>query len=83
MGTSISIEIVDSHDRCLINELVEWFHEVDEVFSPYKEGSVISRLGGGELAPTDAEVGHDVREVLQRCGELCESTDNPAWMRQS
>ena len=75
MGTSISIDIVDSHDRSLTDELVAWFHDVDEVFSPYKECSVISRLGYGELAPTDAEVGDDVREVLQRCGELCEATD--------
>ena len=75
MGTSISIDIVDSHDRSLIDELVAWFHEVDEVFSPYKETSVITRLGRGELAPTDADVSDDVREVLQRCGELSEATD--------
>ena len=75
MGTTVSIDIVDSHDRSLVDELVAWFHEVDEVFSPYKEASVISRIGRGELAPTDAEVGDDVREVLQRCGELAEDTD--------
>jgi thiamine biosynthesis lipoprotein len=75
MGTSISIDIVDSHDRSLIEELVAWFHEVDQVFSPYRDESVISRLGRGELAPTDAAVSNDVREVLQRCGELLEATN--------
>ena len=75
MGTTVSIGIVDSHDRSLIDELVAWFHEVDDVFSPYKEQSTISRLGRGELAPTDVEVGDDVREVLQRCGELAEETN--------
>lgn len=75
MGTTISIDIVDSHDRSLIDELVAWFHEVDEVFSPYKATSVVTRIGIGELAPTDAEVGDDVREVLQRCGELFDITD--------
>jgi thiamine biosynthesis lipoprotein len=75
MGTSISIDIVDSHDRSLIDELVAWFHEVDEVFSPYKDESVVSRIGRGELAPTDPHVSDDVREVLQRCGELSEATD--------
>ena len=74
MGTTISIDIVDSHDRSIIDELVAWFHEVDEVFSPYKEHSPISRIGRGELAPTDPEVGDDVRAVLQRCGELFEET---------
>ena len=75
MGTSISIDIIDSHDRSLIDELVAWFHEVDEVFSPYKDESVVSRIGRGELAPTDPQVSDDVRDVLQRCGELNEATD--------
>jgi thiamine biosynthesis lipoprotein len=75
MGTTVSIDIVDSHDRSLVDELVAWFHEVDDEFSPYKEQSPISRIGRGELAPTDAAVSDDVRAVLQRCGELAEETD--------
>jgi thiamine biosynthesis lipoprotein len=75
MGTTISIDLVDSHDRSLIDEVVAWLHEVDDVFSPYKEHSLISRIGRGEVAPTDPEVPYDVREVLQRCGELAEATD--------
>lgn len=75
MGTAISIDLVDCDDRSVIDELVAWFHEVDEVFSPYIAESAISRIGRGELAPTDPEVGDDVREVLQRCGELCADTD--------
>ena len=35
MGTSISIDIVDSHDRGLIDELVAWFHHVDTVFDSF------------------------------------------------
>ncbi|MDO8388863.1 MAG: FAD:protein FMN transferase [Actinomycetota bacterium] len=74
MGTSISIDVVDSHDRTLIDELVRWFHHVDGEFSPYKADSTITRIGTGALAPTDPEVSDDVREVLQRCGELCEDS---------
>ena len=70
MGTSISIDIVDSHDRHLIDELVAWFHHVDTDFSPYKDTSTVTRIGRGELAPTDAAVSDEVRDVLQRCGEL-------------
>ncbi|MBI4882591.1 MAG: FAD:protein FMN transferase [Actinobacteria bacterium] len=70
MGTAISVEILDSEDRGLIAELVAWFHEVDRVFSPYAVDSTISRIGRGELAPTDSEVSGDVRAVLARCGEL-------------
>ena len=74
MGTTVSIDLVDSHDRSLIDEIVAWLHEVDEVFSPYRPDSIISRIGRGEVAPTDAGVPHDVLEVLQRCGELAEAT---------
>ena len=70
MGTSISIDVVDSHDRTLIDELVTWFHHVDAEFSPFKDDSTITRIGRGELAPTDDAVSDEVREVLQRCGEL-------------
>ncbi|HNJ96894.1 MAG TPA: FAD:protein FMN transferase [Ilumatobacteraceae bacterium] len=70
MGTSISIDVVDSHDRSLIDELVAWFHQVDAEFSPFKEDSTVTRIGRGELAPTDEVVSDDMREVLQRCGEL-------------
>jgi FAD:protein FMN transferase len=75
MGTSISIDIVDSHDRSLIDELVAWFHEVDEVFSPYKEHSTISRLGRGEVGPGDPALTLDVLEVLDRCEQLITATD--------
>ena len=75
MGTAISIDLVDCDDRSVIDELVAWFHEVDAVFSPYIGESTISRIGRGELAPIDPEVSDDVREVLQRCGELCADTD--------
>ena len=75
MGTAISIDLVDCDDRAVVDELVAWFHEVDAVFSPYIVDSTISRIGRGELAPTDSEVSDDVREVLQRCGELCAETD--------
>ena len=75
MGTTISIDVIDSHDRRLIDDLVRWFHHVDEEFSPFKDESTITRIGRGDLAPTDDEVSDEVRDVLQRCGELSEETD--------
>lgn len=75
MGTAVSVTIVDSDDRSVVDELFAWFHEVDRVFSPYRDDSTVSRIGRGELAPTDAIVSDDVRDVLQRCGELCAETD--------
>lgn len=74
MGTTVSIDVVDSHDRSLIDRLVAWFHEVDEVFSPYKETSVITRIGRGEVGPDDAALSDDVIEVLDACELLNQQT---------
>ncbi|MBU6316446.1 MAG: FAD:protein FMN transferase [Acidobacteria bacterium] len=74
MGTTVSIDVVDSHDRSLLDRLVRWFHHVDEVFSPYKENSTVSRIGRGELGPSSAELTGDVLEVLRRCDRLVVET---------
>lgn len=74
MGTTVSIDVVDSHDRSLVDRLVAWFHEVDHVFSPYKEGSVVSRIGRGEVGPDSPELSADVLEVLHRCEALAVET---------
>lgn len=73
MGTSISIDLVDTHDRALVDRLVEWFHHVDDVFSPYKETSPITRIGRGEA--TDEELTDEILEVLERCDELADDSD--------
>ncbi len=75
MGTTISIDIVDAHDRALVDELVAWFHQVDEVFSPYKESSTISCIGRGEIVDVDGALTDDVLEVLDRCETLLVETD--------
>lgn len=75
MGTTVSIDIVDSHDRSLLDELVAWFHHVDEVFSPYKEMSTISRIGRGEVGPDDPALTAEVIDVLERCESLVVETD--------
>jgi thiamine biosynthesis lipoprotein len=67
--------IVDVRDECVaevLDELFDWFREVDERFSTYKEGSEISRLNRGELHIRDCHP--DVRLVLARCDELREET---------
>ena len=61
--------------RCgdeVLDELFDWFREVDERFSTYKDDSEISRLNRGELHIRDCHP--DVRWVLARCDELREET---------
>ena len=78
MGTVVSLDLVDATDPHLIDELVSWFHHVDEVFSPYKESSPISRIGRGELSIDSEELSDDtaneIVEVLDRCEALHHET---------
>lgn len=68
MGTAIVVDVRDTDEPAALDPLFDWFREVDERFSTYKESSEISRVNRGELALEDAH--DDVRRVLGRCEEL-------------
>jgi thiamine biosynthesis lipoprotein len=72
MGMPIVVDVRDDCEDAVLEELFDWFREVDERFSTYKETSEISRLNSGELAVRDCHP--DVRWVLARCDELREET---------
>jgi thiamine biosynthesis lipoprotein len=66
MGTVFSIDIRDPGDWSgPVRDVVAWLHGVDAVFSTYKDGSDISRIGRGEL--TAGEADPRVPEVLALC----------------
>ena len=75
MGTAISIDLVDTADDRLLDGLVGWFRHVDEVFSPFRPDSLVSRIGRGELAPDHPSLGGDVGDVLCRCASLARRTE--------
>ena len=79
MGTAVSIELIGNADAPLdrlIEELVAWFHHVDETFSPYRADSPISRIGRGEpLDDLPAATIDQIVEVLQHCNALYTATD--------
>jgi thiamine biosynthesis lipoprotein len=72
MGMPIVVDVRDATSDELLDDLFDWFREVDQRFSTFKERSEISRLNRGEL--TVAECHDDVRYVLARCDELREET---------
>ena len=72
MGMPIVVDVRDEPGAEVLDELFDWFREVDERFSTYKEESEISRLNRGELHIRDCHP--DVRWVLARCDELREET---------
>ncbi|MEU6659353.1 FAD:protein FMN transferase [Streptomyces sp. NPDC046821] len=56
-----------------LDEAEAWLRHVDAVFSTYREGSEVSRIARGELAPEDSAP--EVREVLRLCERAREQTD--------
>jgi thiamine biosynthesis lipoprotein len=72
MGMPILADVRDECPEGLLDELFDWFREVDARFSTYKDDSEISRLNRGELAVRDCHP--DVRWVLARCDEIREVT---------
>ena len=72
MGMPIVADVRDECSDETLDELFDWFREVDARFSTYKDDSEISRLNRGEL--TVRECHPDVRWVLARCDELREET---------
>lgn len=55
-----------------IDEVVQWLHDVDAVFSTYKKDSVISQLRAGRMNVEDVDAG--VANVISRCAAVKEST---------
>jgi thiamine biosynthesis lipoprotein len=73
MGMPIILDVRDAEvDPSALDDVFEWFREVDERFSTYRVASEISRLNRGDLDLADAHP--DVHEVLERCEELREET---------
>jgi FAD:protein FMN transferase len=66
MGTVFSIDIRDPGDWAgALRDVIAWLHDVDAVFSTYKDDSDISRVGRGELTVGAADP--RVAEVLALC----------------
>jgi thiamine biosynthesis lipoprotein len=74
MGLPIVVDVRDegeTHDA--LDELFDWLRWVDATFSTYKDDSEVSRINRGELLREDAHP--HVRQVLERCEQLCNETD--------
>jgi thiamine biosynthesis lipoprotein len=84
MGTMISVVVRGHCPAGALDDAFAWFRWVDEVFSPYRAHSPISRLGRGDGVADDHP--REVGEVLARCEELRVETDgyfdvraDPRW----
>ena len=62
MGMPITVEIVDPAKAEDLEEVFEYFNEVDQRFSTYKEGSEIMQINRGEIA--EHEYSPEMNEVF-------------------
>ncbi|WP_327072278.1 FAD:protein FMN transferase [Kitasatospora purpeofusca] len=74
MGTVFSVTVRDPGPRTgpALERAVARLHEIDALFSPYREDSAVSRLDRGEV--TVGQCHPDVAEVLARCRETAAQT---------
>jgi thiamine biosynthesis lipoprotein len=71
-GTVITVDVRDAVAPPVVDGLFDWFRRVDELFSTWRLGSEISRLGRGEV--DRRELSAEVREVLDRCEAMRAAT---------
>jgi thiamine biosynthesis lipoprotein len=73
MGTVFSFDIrPPAVNPTVVEEAVQWLHQVDATFSTYRADSQINRLARGEIAAGNCTP--EVVAVLQRCAELEQET---------
>lgn len=67
MGMSVAIEVLDVCDGTDLDAVLDYFHEVDELFSTYKKTSEISKINRKTLKKEDASP--EVKKILKLCDE--------------
>lgn len=67
MGMPITVEIVDEATTDDLDNIFEYFHQVDEQYSPYKASSELSKVNAG--LPYD-QWSEDFRRII----DMCENT---------
>jgi FAD:protein FMN transferase len=74
MGTVVSFDVPLSARRDgSLDAAVAWLHWVDEVFSPYRPDSDVSRLADGTVAVE--ECAPELSEVIEACASIGELSD--------
>jgi thiamine biosynthesis lipoprotein len=69
MGTVVSLDLRGAGDHAAaIAEAVDWFHEVDRRFSPYRADSEVCRYGRGEI--DDLDRSPELAEIMAACAAV-------------
>ncbi len=73
MGMSVAVEVLDEANGSDLDDVLDYFHKIDSVYSTYKKTSEISRLNAKQL--TEEELSPDVKKVLRLCEETRQLTN--------
>jgi len=67
MGMSVAIEVLGECNGTDLDEVLDYFHEIDSMFSTYKKTSEISRINRKTLRPENASP--EVKKILKLAEE--------------
>lgn len=74
MGTVFTLDVRDPvPPDSVLDQVIQWWHWVDDTFSPFRRGSQVSRLSRGTLSLT--QCAPEVRHVLRLCQQAHAATD--------
>jgi FAD:protein FMN transferase len=69
MGTVVSFDVPSGAE---LGPVLDWLHWVDEVFSPFRPDSEVSRLGRGEIVASECVP--EMTQMLETCSHLTRAT---------
>ncbi len=72
MGIPITVEVVSAVDHNIINRVFDYFQQVDDQFSPYKETSELARVNDG--LPR-SKWSKKMKEIMRLCDVTKEQTN--------
>ena len=72
MGMSVAVEVLDETDGNDIDEVLDYFHTIDNLFSTYKKTSEISKLNAKKIIKDD--LSPEVKKILRLCEETKHET---------
>jgi thiamine biosynthesis lipoprotein len=73
MGMSVAVEILDEARGSDIDAILDYFHSVDDIFSPYKKTSEISLINLKRKKPEEAS--SEVKKVFKLCEQTKKQTN--------
>ncbi len=71
MGMPITVEIVDAPDDDVINSVFDYFQQVDDQFSPYKDTSELAKVNDGLPRRKWSK---KMKEIIQLCDQTKKET---------